>query len=168
MRKNSNVQYYVEGDDEKKLLNTLKTDMRCIVSGKVDKFNVIQNRFNSARIRTLKPNTVVILVYDTDVAKTDVLRQNIDFLKKQSAISDIICIPQIKNLEEELRYACQIHSICDLTHSVSKTDFKRDLIRCNNLNRRLQECRFDISKFWSRVPMGSFGEFGNGAFKIKL
>ena len=32
--------YYVEGDDEKKLLDVLKTDLRLIKPGKVQKLNV--------------------------------------------------------------------------------------------------------------------------------
>ena len=59
-------QYYVEGDDEKALVNTLKSDLRCIESGKVDVFNVVQNLLKPTRLRTLKPNTIVVLVYDTD------------------------------------------------------------------------------------------------------
>lgn len=31
-------QYYVEGEDEVKLLNVLKSDLGCILAGKVDKF----------------------------------------------------------------------------------------------------------------------------------
>lgn len=49
MKKGINYQYYVEGEDEKKLLNVLKA-MGCIESGKVDKFNVVQNEFTFARI----------------------------------------------------------------------------------------------------------------------
>ena len=30
-------QYYVEGEDEVKLLNVLKSDLGCILAGKVDK-----------------------------------------------------------------------------------------------------------------------------------
>lgn len=54
MKKNSTYHYYVEGEDEKSLLDALKSDLKCIQSGKVEKFNVIQNRFTAARIRPLK------------------------------------------------------------------------------------------------------------------
>lgn len=36
--------YFVEGADEKRLLDTLKTDMRLILPGKVEKFNVVQDK----------------------------------------------------------------------------------------------------------------------------
>lgn len=83
MRKNVHYQYYVEGEDEKTVLNALKTELQCIQSGRIDKFNVIQKHFNIAHIRPLKQNTIVVLVYDTDVENTDILEQNIRFLKNR-------------------------------------------------------------------------------------
>ena len=38
-------QYYVEGENEKKIVNVLKSEKRCIVSGKVSVFNVTQEKF---------------------------------------------------------------------------------------------------------------------------
>lgn len=161
-------QYYVEGEDEKKLLDVLKCDLGCIRTGKVDIFNVIQSQLTNMRIRPLKPGTVVILVYDTDVDNVGILRKNIAFLKAQNMIKEVVCIPQIRNLEEELVYACLIKDARELTHSQTKKDFKKDLIRCNNLEVRLKQCGFDITKFWSRVPKNGFGVLVNDAWKIKL
>jgi len=168
MKKRGNYQYYVEGEDEKCILEVLKRDLGCIASGKVDKFNVIQKRFTVARIRPLKQGTIVVLVYDTDVENTEILRQNIDFLRKQSGIGGVICIPQVKSLEDELLAACQIKSIEELTHSKAKTNFKRDLINCTNLAERLRKCKFDIKRIWNCAPANKFQEFGNDADKIKL
>lgn len=42
--------YFVEGQDEEKLINVLKTDMRCIVSGKVQKFNIVQEKLTKPRL----------------------------------------------------------------------------------------------------------------------
>lgn len=168
MIKGGIYQYYVEGEDEKKLLEVLKRDLGCIVSGKVEKFNVIQNRFTVARVRPLKTGTTVVLIYDTDVDNTEIMKQNVEFLKRQSAIKAVLCIPQVKNLEEELGRACQVKSALEVTSSPTLTDFKRDFISCNNLATKLKKCNFDIAKLWSRVPNNSFGEFGNDADKIKL
>lgn len=110
MRKGISYQYYVEGEDEKKLLDVLKRDLRCIKSGKVDKFNVIQDSITVARIRPLKENTIVILVYDTDIEKIETLRKNVAFLQEQSAIKDVLCIPQVEKLEHELIRACTIRN----------------------------------------------------------
>lgn len=40
--RNRNLLYLVEGDDEKKLVNTLKNSMGLIHPGKVQKLNVIE------------------------------------------------------------------------------------------------------------------------------
>jgi len=169
MRKKATYHYYVEGEDEKSLLEALKRDLCCIESGKVDKVNVIQTRFTIARIRPLKPGTIVVLIYDTDVDKNiDILQYNVDFLKKQKGIQCVICIPQVKNLEDELRNACKIKHARELTKSSTKTEYKRDIISCSNLGKRLQECKFDISKLWSKVPDNKFKRFGNDADKIKI
>ena len=37
MRKNGIYQYYVEGEDDKKIVNALKQEIGCIESGKVEK-----------------------------------------------------------------------------------------------------------------------------------
>jgi len=121
--------YYVEGEDEKKLLDVLKCDLGCIESGKVDKVNVVQTKFSIARIRPLKQNTIVVLVYDTDIEDgIEILQYNVDFLNSQKGIKEVICIPQVKNLEDELLCACNIRNITELTKSASKSNYKRDLI----------------------------------------
>lgn len=169
MRKKGIFQYYVEGEDDKSLLMTLKTDLRCIESGKIDKFNVVQNRFTNARIRPLKQGTTVVLVYDTDVENTvDILRWNVAFLKGKSGIKDVICIPQVMNLEDELIRACNINNIEELTKSKTKTNYKKDIIRCTNLGARLSQCEFEISKLWNKHPNNMFKEFGNDSEKIKI
>lgn len=169
MRRKEIYHYYVEGEDEKKLLEVLKRDLGCIESGKVEKVNVVHTKFSIARIRTLKPDTIVVFIYDTDVDDTlEILQYNIDFLKKQKGIKQVICIPQVNNLEEELLYACNIKKITELTKSDSKTNYKRDLLNCSNLAGRLSACGFNITKLWSRMPSNGFKYFGNGAEKIKL
>jgi hypothetical protein len=47
------LQYYVEGEDEKKLIEVLKTDMRLIMPGKVQILNVVQNRISDTKLRIL-------------------------------------------------------------------------------------------------------------------
>ncbi|MBQ2677795.1 MAG: hypothetical protein IJF96_02660 [Firmicutes bacterium] len=167
MAKNEFFQFYVEGEDEKKVIDTLKKDMKTIVSGKVDVLNVIQKEIKSPRIRTLKTGTNVILVYDTDIERTDILEKNIRLLQSSKHIKRIICIPQVKNLEEELVRATNVRRALDILGSRSLADFKRDLIKCTNLDRKLQERGFDMSKFWCKTPHNSFAKYGNDAELIK-
>lgn len=58
--------------------------MQCIVPGKVEVFNVVQDYFTTARIRTLKTGTIVILVFDTDKNDISILRSNLDFFWNQA------------------------------------------------------------------------------------
>lgn len=169
MKKNANYHYYVEGEDEKSLLDVLKSDMKCIESGKVEKFNVIQNRISEARIRPLKYGVIVVFVYDTDVeTNVDVLKYNIEFLKKKPGIKEVVCIPQVKNLEDELKKSCDIKCVGELTNSKTTSEYKKALIACTNLGARLEKCNFDISKMWVQIPENSFRQFGNDAEKIKI
>lgn len=53
-------QYYVEGEDEEKLINVLKSDMQCIVAGKVQVLNPVTEKITAMRLRTLKKYTIVL------------------------------------------------------------------------------------------------------------
>lgn len=161
--------YYVEGPDEKKIVNTLKTDLQKIIPGKVDVFNVVQEKLTNSMVRTLKPRTTVILVFDVDAGNVDILKYNLDFLRKQKPfVKEVVCITQIMNLEEELVRSCEIGSVLELTRSRSRKDYKHDLVRITNLDRRLEECGFDIAKFWARQPDNQYKDIQNASDKIKL
>lgn len=166
-KRNEHYQYFVEGDNEKCLINVLKLNSQYIKSGKVAVYNVTHKKIPTTLLRPLKTGTYIVLVYDTDAGNTEILRNNINMLKKQGGIKGVICIPQVKNLEEELVYACNIRDAKEVTHSKTRSDFKRDFIQCTNLEARLQVCDFDIKKFWSRIPNNHFQEFGNDSLKIK-
>lgn len=167
MAKNDIYQFYVEGEDEKKIVETLKKDLKSIVSGKVDVLNIIQKEIKIPRIRTLKSGTIVVLIYDTDVERIDILERNIRMLTQSKHIKKILCIPQVNNLEDELIRATNIRQAKELLGSKSLADYKRDLIKCTNLDKKLKEKAFDISKFWSKYPDNSFAKFGNDSDKIK-
>lgn len=160
--------YFVEGADDKKVVNTLKTDLQKIVSGKVENFNVVQKKLNKGHIRLLKTGTIVVLVFDVDVGNIDILKENIAFLKEQKNIKDIICITQVMNLEEELVRSCSIKEIKELTKSKSNREFKRDVLRISNLKERLESCEFDFEKFWRLNPQNKYNQINNEAYKIKL
>lgn len=161
--------YFVEGPDDKKVLDTLKTDLRMILPGKVEKFNVVQNKLTKNRLMTLKYPTTVILVFDADAGNINILRENIDLLRRQkNQIKEVICIMQVMNLEDELVRSCNIRTIQELTKSKSKKDYKHDLIHITNLSSRLKECQFDFSKFWVMQPSNQYKDIMNEAERIKL
>ena len=65
MKKASGIfQYYVEGDDEKRVIEVLKTDMRLIIPGKVQILNVVQERLTDLKLRTLQDGTTLVFVFD--------------------------------------------------------------------------------------------------------
>lgn len=167
MASNGIYQFYVEGEDEKKVIETLKKDMDLIVSGKVEVLNVIYKEIKAPRVRTLKTGTNIVLIYDTDVDRTDILDKNIKLLKSSKHIRQIICIPQVFNLEDELVRATNVRQVMEILDSKTLTDYKRDIIKCANLDKKLQEKNFDISKFWSKDPPACFAKYGNSSKLVK-
>ena len=97
----------------------------------------------------LKPGTIVILVFDTDKDETEILDWNLVFLKKQSNIKKVICIPEVKNLEDELVRSCDITKVKDLMKSKSNSEYKHDLVQCKNLKQVLVNKRFNVDCFWT-------------------
>ena len=131
-----NYVYYVEGQCEEKLLKILKTDMRLIQPGKVIKRNVIQDKLRPAQLKTLKKGTTAVLVFDTDTDNT--------------AISKVICITQVENLEDEIVRSCNVNTAKELTNSKSTSSFKSDFIRASNLKGTLENHDFCFQNFWSK------------------
>ena len=159
------LHYFVEGENERKLIETIKN--KYLYSGKVKKINTIQNKVANSILRTLERETVVVLVFDTDVEKIDILDENIKLIMSSNNVKDVICIPQIKNLEDELIYSTNINKIVDLLESKSKKDFKNDFNNCKNLIKKLEDKEFKISKIWSREAVDIFKKYKNEAIKIK-
>lgn len=159
--------YFVEGEGEYAIIKTLKTDLQCIQAGKVDVFNVIQNSLNKNMLMRLKKGTIVILVFDTDKDKTDILDENIRFLKKQSHIKRVICVPEVKSLEEELVRSCNIRDVKELMKSKSNSEYKKDLAQCRNLDQVLKRYQFNIDKFWNQEPTGVFSKYKNESKLIR-
>lgn len=159
--------YFVEGEGEYAIIKTLKTDLQCIQAGKVDVFNVIQNNLNKNILMSLKKGTIVVLVFDTDKDQTDILDENIRFLKKQSHINRVICIPEVRSLEEELVRSCNIRDVKELMKSKSNSEYKRDLAQCRNLDQVLKRYQFNIDKFWNQEPTGVFAKYKNESKLIR-
>ena len=161
-------QYYVEGDDEKHLINVLKTDLKMIRPGKVQKLNVVNQKITDAMIRTYKDGTVVVLIFDTDTSDVDILNENIAKLKKCSAVSKVITIPQVLNLEDEIVRSCNVRNALELLKSRSAKNFKRDFINVSNLGAKLAEHKFDINLFWNQKPREPYQHIENQSNEIKL
>ena len=162
------VQYYVEGEDEKKIINVLKSDLKVISPGKVQKLNVVTQKITDMRLRTLALGTMVVFVFDTDRGEVDMLKENIEIVKACPSVSEIILIPQVPNIEGELVRSCDIKKIEDLLNSKSRHEFKSDLIRVSNLDKKLLEHQFDIKLFWCGIPAPPYQDIDNRAAKVKI
>ena len=159
------LHYFVEGENERKLIETIKNEY--LYSGKIKIINTIQNKVPNSILRTLERETVVVLVFDTDVGKIDILDENIKLIMSSNNVKDVICIPQIKNLEDELIYSTNINKIVDLLESKSKKDFKNDFNNCKNLMKKLENKEFKISKLWSRNAVDIYKKYKNDSEVIK-
>ncbi len=154
-------QYFVEGECEEKLINILKNPKyNCIVAGKISVCNFINKRISDMQIMNLKPNVNIILVYDTDVEKTDVLNENIAKLRKHK-IKNIYHIHSVKDFEDEIIYSTSINNINEFFDTKTKSDFKNKFIKANSegLKTKLDSLNFDNDKLWSRQGKGCFKEF---------
>ena len=122
--------YYVEGENERVLVEILSKckdeKFNVIRPGKIDVFNVVEREIKSTHMLNLKDNTVVVLVFDTDTKSRAILDKNTKFLEKHKKIKDVILIPQVYNLEDELIRSCNIKNILQLLGSKSKKEFKSD------------------------------------------
>lgn len=65
MKQNDVLLYWVEGETEKKLITAIKNEF--ILSGKIDIVRISENKISDMMIRMIKPNTNLIIVFDTDV-----------------------------------------------------------------------------------------------------
>ena len=168
MSSRRNLVYIVEGETEEKLIKTLRSDLQCIRSGRVLKFNVIQNIIRTSVLLAFNPDSDFILLFDTDCNNAATLEKNIKIIENFSKKTKTYTIPQVMNLEDELMYSCSLKDIRLIKGSRSEKDFKRDLLRMSNLCQKLTENNFDIRKLWSRNAYGEFKILKNDSEYIKL
>lgn len=166
--RNNFIQYFVEGEDDKKVIDTLKTKMGLVKPGKVQVFNAVAEEITDLRLRPLRPGTTVVLVFDVDAGNPDILNKNIKKLRACKSVSEVLTIPQVSNLEEELVSSCDIRKIEELLNSKTKSDFKSEILRVTNLDAKLKEHKFNIDAFWAASPTPPFEEISNQADQIKL
>ena len=150
--KNNPVQYFVEGDTEKAFIEQIRN--KYVLSGKIDVLNILQNDIKNSRLISIKPNTTIILIFDTDVQKKELLNrlaQNIKILKASKHIKEVVVISQVLNFEDELVYATNIKSIEKFIPNCTKKEFKSKFIKLgSNMVAMLEKQDFDADKLWSR------------------
>ena len=164
---NKRYHYYVEGQDDKKVIDVLRLKMGLIESGRVDVLNVVTERITDLRLRTLTPGTIVVLVFDTDAGNRTILEENIRTLNRHKNVKEVITIPQVSKLEDELVRSCNIRQIKELLNSKTNDEFKHDVLGVSNLDAKLRQHQFDINKFWTATPPAPYQNIPNQAAKVK-
>lgn len=170
--KSKNYLYLVEGETEEKLVSVLKTEMQIIVPGKIQKFNILQESLPKSFVQNIKRNTAVVCIFDTDIddLNLSIFKENVKkFHDAKPIVNNVIYIPQVRNLEDELVRATDIKKVQDLLPSSSIKEYKRDLaqIKRDRLALKLRQHHFDIDKLWYLKPEGKYKSIENGSDKIK-
>ena len=62
----------------------------------------------------------MVLVFDTDVEKTDILQKNIDYLKKYASQVKVVNLAQVMNFEDEIARAADARKAQGLTKSLTE------------------------------------------------
>ena len=160
--------YLVEGDDELALIKALKESPAMIRQGRVTKFDPTKDKLTPNRMINISPNMVVVFIFDTDINNSNILKFNIDMLKKYVSGVKIILVPQVLNIEDELERSTNIRKAQELTNSKSLSNFKTDFASATNLRLLLMKHQFDINKLWILSPIGPFSDCKQESDKIKI
>lgn len=151
--------YYCEGEDDQKLIDALKSSPSKIQPGKSKKLNVVQNLIPKSILLGIKPDTNVVLIFDTDVTTNlDVVKKNIENIKKYCRGVKIINLLQVKNLEDELVRCTDVKSVLELTKSKSLSNFKAGFRKMKNEQCRnmLDRHKINVDRLWTTKASGEF------------
>lgn len=117
----------------------------------------------------IQAGTIVIFVFDTDVEKTDILKRNIEHVKKYAVQIKIINLAQVLNFEDEIVRATDVKKAQDITKSSSIKGFKNDFCKM-----KLEDCRnalerhhLDASKLWVMKIPPPFDFIQQGSEEVK-
>ena len=156
--------YYVEGECERQLINSLKEQPGMIIPGKVKVYNVIQKLIPKSQLLTIQKDSIVVFLIDTDVYETRYLSQNIERIRKYCNNIHIVNLLQILNFEDEIVRSTDVTKATELTKSKSISNFKSDFCRMKTADCRklLERHHFDIDAIWCTKPPESFENFAIG------
>ena len=91
----------------------------------------------------------------------------LQYIIENSCIKEVIIIPQVSKLEDELVRSCNIRQIKELLNSNTNDEFKHDVLGVTNLDAKLRQHQFDINKFWTSTPPAPYQNIPNQAAKVK-
>lgn len=162
--------YYCEGEDDQKLVDALKYKKPQILPGKSKTLNVVQTLIPKSILLSIKANSYVVLVFDTDVTTNlDVVKKNISNIKKYCTGVKIIYLLQVRNLEDELVRCTDVKSALELTKSKSLSNFKTDFrkLKDEDCKRVLERHKIDIARLWTTKAPSDFDFAERNSILIK-
>jgi hypothetical protein len=166
-----NVQYYVEGQNEEKLVSVLKTEMQVIPPGAAEVLNPLVKLIAKAKRISYRPKTTVVLIFDTDKAdiNPDIFQRNLKNLQNIKNVEKILTVTQVKTIEDELIHSTDIRMIEELLPSKNAKAFKNDFNHQypERIARKLAEHHFRIDLLWSRQPGGLYARIANEGALLK-
>ena len=166
MAKGKRYHYFVEGECEKKIIETLKENS-LIIPGKIEILNVTQEMITEFKLRPLSEGTTIVFVFDTDAVNIDILKNNIRIIRGSSRFKALWTVLQVDNLEDEIVRSTSVKKITELLPSKSVKEFKNDFIKEKNLYKKLQKKDFDINKIWITNSKNQLPFINNDGDKIK-
>ena len=166
---NNKCVYYVEGHCEQQLIAALKESPSRLIPGKVKVYNVVQNLIPKSQMLSIQAGTTVVLVFDTDVAQTAILKKNIELLNRYCGKLRMVFLPQVLNLEDELVRCTDVKNAADLTQSKGIRNFKTDFCKLKPKECRavLERHRLNMERLWAaKAPEAfSFAESNSASIK---
>ena len=162
--------YYVEGPCEQQLISALKEHPAKLIPGKIKVFNVVQNLIPKSQMLTIQSGTTVALAFDTDVPQTEILRKNVELLKRYCCRLRIVFMPQVLNLEDELTRCTDVKAVVDLTRSNGIKNFKTDFCRLKVKDCRamLERHKLESEQLWMTKVPDEFSFVENNSGQIKM
>lgn len=166
----SKCTYIVEGECEKKLITALKLNPKKLIDGKIIVRNLINKHLTKTFLSKIRPESTVVLVFDTDVERTEILKNNIESIKNHTNHVQIIYLPQVLNLEDELVRCTDVKKITELTQSTGIHNFKNDFnhlkdYECRNM---LDKHALNVGLLWKEETPKAFGFLPKNSEIVKI
>lgn len=161
--------YLAEGECEEKLLQDLKLKPSMIHPGKVEKFNIIQNELSIRKLMQYPSDSVVVLVFDTDIEVTEHLMENLKLLKTLPYKVEVMTAVQVLTFEDEIKRTTDVKHAQDFTKSEAVSDFKGAVNRMGEepFRAALKRHKFDLNKLWTKKPPKVFSFVQQDGWKVK-
>lgn len=162
--------YFVEGPCEQQLIAAMKETPAKLIPGKVKVYNVVQNLIPKSQLLSIQSGTKIILVFDTDVEQTTILKKNIELLNRYCVKLNIIFLPQVFNFEDEIVRCTDVKKITELTQSKGVHNFKSDFckLKTNACRAILEHHHLKLEMLWTTKVPEIFSFVKNNSDQAKI